>query len=394
MVNRVSLMCKAGVVAAMVCGLLAASVFAAPAPKDKEEKINMPTGPLVPTTEQLIDADTLASHPTGTLLVLHTNDIHDIIKPQADNPLGGMAYISGYVHQMRQKRPDTLMLDAGDLMQKGDTLGPASKGEAPYRALGAIGCDCTVPGNHDFAYGVDAFRNNIQLAGLNAICAGMVYEKTQKPLFPETLEKQVGSLKIGMIGGTANTSTPSDKNGKIIKFAQPELGKRVNELAQEMEPRVDLTIMILHNGTQAGLAIAKAAPAVDVVVCGHTNEVTEKPLKAESGALIVEVGRAGLWVGSLDMVVDRDEKKIGKYTYEMIPTDHKKIQPDEQLAQQIDEWEKKWCPEVQAPIAEAPKALSGSAEGGMGDAGRWLGRAILAKMNADVVLFHREFFRK
>ncbi|MCX7015426.1 MAG: 5'-nucleotidase, partial [Candidatus Sumerlaeota bacterium] len=57
--------------------------------------------------------------------------------------------------------------------------------------------------------------------------------------------------------------------------------------------------------------------------------------------------------------------------------------------------EKKWYPEVQTPIAQAPKGLSGSAaEGGMGQAGVWLGHAILAKMNADVVLFHREFFRK
>ncbi|MCX7014293.1 MAG: metallophosphoesterase, partial [Candidatus Sumerlaeota bacterium] len=270
---------------------------------------NTPTGPLKPTTEQLVPADTLAKDKTGTLLVLHTNDIHDIIKDPAGNTLGGMAYLAGYDESVRAKRPDTLILNAGDMLQKGDKMSVVSKGEAAYLALGAIGCDCTVPGNHDFFYGMDALRRNAKVSGVPMICASVVYEDTGEPAFPETLIKQVGDVKVGLIGATVPRGGIVENGRKIRTMDMTEAGKRVGELARKMDPEVDLTIVVYHAGLGPGLTVAGMAPTVDVVVCGHANEVTEKPEKAKTGALVVEVGRAGQWVGSLDMVVDKTQKK-------------------------------------------------------------------------------------
>jgi len=304
--------------------------------------IQKPTGPLHPTTEQLIDEAALSRHRTGKMVLLHINDVHEILKPPAKG-LGGLAYVAGYASQVRAKRPDTLFLDAGDILEKGDKMSQASRGEASYRVLGAIGLDCTVPGNHDFVFGLERLLENIKLVNLPIICAGMIYNDTKEPVLPETMIKQVGSLKVGIIGATIGRTARSER--PVTQFANAELGKRINELARKMEAEVDLTILVLHNGTYAGNVMAKAAPTVDIVVTGHTNEVTEVPAKAETGALILAVGRAGQWVGTMDLVVDCDQKKVARYTYEMIPMDHNKIQPDEKIARLVDELDRKWCPE-------------------------------------------------
>lgn len=360
----------------------------------KEGKVTKPVAKDMVTTSQVIPAETLAKHRTSTLLLLHVNDIHDIIKAPESNVSGGMAYIAGYVHQMRAQRPDVLMLDAGDLLQKGDTLGVASKGEATFRALGAIGCDLTVPGNHDFAYGVEQYRRCLKAPGLSAVCAGMEYTDNHESVFPPYKEFKIGEARIAVIGATANTNEPKDGSRVIRKFPNPELGQRIHKLAQELRTRTDLLIVLLHNGTDAANALSKAAPEIQLFVCGHSNEVAEKTIITESGALILEVGRAGQWVGKLDAVVDLDEKKLGKYSYQMATMDRSIIQPDEKLEDLISAWEKQWCPEATETLAQAPQGLKAGGMGQMGEQGQWLGQAMLAKTGGDIVLFHRDFFRK
>lgn len=307
------------------------------------------TGPLKPTTEQLIAPAALSGHKTGTLILLHTNDIHDILKTPAKG-LGGLAYVAGYANSIRAQRPDTLFVDAGDIQEKGDTMGPASKGEASYLALGSIGLDATVPGNHDFIYGLDKLLANTQRAHIPILCAGLQYDDTKEPVLPESMIKQIGGLRVGIIGATLPRSAHSTGR-PVTQFAGEVLGKRIDELARKLEPDVDVTVLVIHNGTFAAKAMAKAAPTLDIVVCGHTNEITEAPLKAETGALVVTVGRAGQWVGTLDLVIDRDQKKVAKYTYELIPMDHEKIKPDAKVAKVIADLDQKWGHEP-APAAK------------------------------------------
>jgi len=298
------------------------------------------TGPIRRTSGELIAPAALAGHRTGTLVLLHTNDIHDILKPPAQG-LGGMAYIAGYANRVRAQRPDTLFVDAGDIQEKGDWMGPISKGEASFRALAAIGLDATVPGNHDFVYGLDRLLTNVQLAHVPMLCAGVFYDDTKESVLPESMVKQIGGLKVGIIGATVPRSAHSQGRA-VTQLGGAELGQRIDALARALEPQVDLTVLVIHNGTFAAKSMAKAAPMLDVVVCGHTNEITEAPIKTDTGALIVTVGRAGQWVGTLDVVVDREQKKLARYTYELIPMDHQKITPDPKVAALIDELDRKW----------------------------------------------------
>lgn len=304
-----------------------------------------PMGPLVPVTEQLIPAETLAKDPTGTLLILHHNDLHDGIKPRP-RKLGGMAYIGGYVKSVRARRDDVLVLNAGDNIQNshgGDYMGLGSQGEASFRALGASGCDITVMGDHDFIFGLDKLQENLKAAGVTMVTAGVAYQDTGELVFPECLIRQVGGVKVGVIGAARKYSygvTPGAR--RLIGLEPPALFKRVNELARKLENQVDLTVVVYHEGTYGSKLLAAAAPMVDVVVCGHDNEVTQTPMKADTGALIVNMGGHGNYVGSLDLVVDKARKQIGRYTLDVVPIDRDKIRPDPEMEALIREWDKTW----------------------------------------------------
>lgn len=304
-----------------------------------------PTGPLVPVVEQLIPPETLAKDATGSCLILHHNDIHDGAKPRGGK-LGGIAYIGGYIKAVRARRPDTIVLNAGDNIQNshgGDYMGLGSQGETSFRELGISGCDMTVMGDHDFAFGLNKLQENLKLAGVPMITAGVKYQDTGELVFPEYLIRQVGDVKVGIIGATRKFSYGVTKGERRIAGLEPAaLFKHVDELARKIEPQVDLTVVVFHEGTYGSELLANAAPMVDVVVCGHDNEVTQTPMKSDTGALIVNQGGHGNYMGSLDLVIDKTQKKIAKYTYETIPIDTKKLTADPEIKKQIAEWDAKW----------------------------------------------------
>lgn len=318
-----------------------------------------PTEPLVPVTEQLVPAETLAKDQTGKVLILHHNDLHDGIKPRSGK-LGGMAYIGGYVKSTVARRPDTLVLNAGDNIQNshgGDYMGLGSKGEASYRALGASGCAITVMGDHDFTFGLAQLQENLKVAGVTMVTAGVTYQDTGELVFPEFLIRQVGNVKIGVIGATRKYSygvTPGAR--RIVGLDPAAMFKHVDALARKIEGQVDLTVVVYHEGTYGSKLLAEAAPMVDVVVCGHDNEVTQTPLKAGTGALIVNMGGHGNYIGSLDLLVDKTQKRVGSFTYETVPVDTKVLQPDPELQRQIAEWDQRWGqkPTARAKAAPAP----------------------------------------
>ncbi|HEY5553189.1 MAG TPA: metallophosphoesterase, partial [Opitutaceae bacterium] len=75
---------------------------------------------------------------TASLLILHTNDIHDHVRA-GDGGLGGLPYVAGYIRQVRSERDDVLVLDAGDVAEKGDLVAHRTHSKMTYELLRRIG---------------------------------------------------------------------------------------------------------------------------------------------------------------------------------------------------------------------------------------------------------------
>src|SRR5215467_2524351 len=136
--------------------------------------------------------------------ILHTNDTHSQIDPLPANDAnagkGGVARRATIVKQIRKDNPNTLLIDAGDVLQ-GTPYFNFYKGEVEYKAMSAIGYDVSTLGNHEFDNGVEALAAALKFANFDIVSAnydvkGTALEGRVKPYVVKT----VGGVRIGLLG--------------------------------------------------------------------------------------------------------------------------------------------------------------------------------------------------
>ena len=129
------------------------------------------------------------------ITILHTNDTHSQIDPLPANDAnagkGGVARRATVVKRVRKENPNTLLVDAGDVLQ-GTPYFNFYKGEIEYKAMSAIGYDVGTLGNHEFDNGVEALAKALTFANFDIVSAnydvkGTVLEQPVKGYVEKTL---------------------------------------------------------------------------------------------------------------------------------------------------------------------------------------------------------------
>lgn len=214
---------------------------------------------------------------TARLLILHTNDLHDHARP-GDGGHGGLPYVSGYIRQVRAERKDVLVLDAGDVTEKGDMVAFKSGETLMWELLRRIGYDAVTPGNHDEDAGRDGLHRYEKILGQPLLNLNLVRADGTPEYTPSRIV-EVAGLRVGIIG----LIVPR----KELGLAFEESGRALAIEAQRLKREVHLVIALCHEGSRNCAAWSKQAPAVDVFVSGHTHEPLAKPAVApETNAII------------------------------------------------------------------------------------------------------------
>src|SRR5262245_15650535 len=114
---------------------------------------------------ELIPADTI-------ITILHTNDTHSQIDPLPANDRnagkGGVARRATLVKRIRKENPNTLLIDAGDVLQ-GTPYFNFFKGEVEYKAMSLIGYDAGTIGNHEFDNGMESLAKALTFANFDIV---------------------------------------------------------------------------------------------------------------------------------------------------------------------------------------------------------------------------------
>ena len=149
--------------------------------------------------------DVFSANAADTVItILHTNDTHSQIDPLPANDAnagkGGVARRATLVKRVRKENPNTLLVDAGDVLQ-GTPYFNFYKGEVEYKAMSAIGYDVGTLGNHEFDNGVEALAAALKFANFDIVSAnydvkGTVLEARVK----RYVVKTVGGIRIGLFG--------------------------------------------------------------------------------------------------------------------------------------------------------------------------------------------------
>lgn len=102
----------------------------------------------------------------GSIVILHTNDVHGAI--------GGYAKVAALKDDYEAEGAYVLLMDAGDFIQ-GDPTVSAAEGAAAVELMNLAGYDAATLGNHEFDYGYDRLTALAQQAEFPMVAANVRY---------------------------------------------------------------------------------------------------------------------------------------------------------------------------------------------------------------------------
>jgi 5'-nucleotidase len=255
------------------------------------------------------------------ITILHTNDTHSQIDPILENDKtyagkGGVARRATLVKRVRRENPNTLVIDAGDVLQ-GTPYFNFYKGEVEYKAMSLIGYDAGTIGNHEFDNGVQSLAKALQFANFDIVSTNYdVRGSALESKVKTHVVKEVGGLRIGLFGlGISPTGLITPDNFKPVQYLDPvRMARGVTKLLREQE-RCTLVLGMSHlgyyptpkNGEVGDSQVAAQVDGIDFIASGHTHTFMEKPVLQKTPAgkdtIIFQVGRSGIYVGRVDFTV-------------------------------------------------------------------------------------------
>jgi 5'-nucleotidase len=248
------------------------------------------------------------------ITILHTNDTHSQIDPLPANDKyagkGGVARRATLVKRVRKENPNTLLIDAGDVLQ-GTPYFNFYKGEVEYKAMSAIGYDVGTLGNHEFDNGVEALAAALKFANFDIVSAnydvkGTVLEQRIK----RYIVKTVSGIRVGLFGlGVSPVALITPENFKGVTYIDPVIAAREVVRKLRDEERCSMVVCMSHlgyveKGDQGDSFVASQVDGIDFIASGHTHTFMDQPVTQTQpcGAktLIFQVGKSGIYVGRVD----------------------------------------------------------------------------------------------
>jgi 2',3'-cyclic-nucleotide 2'-phosphodiesterase (5'-nucleotidase family) len=354
---------------------------------------------LLSTVPTLASAAAALNPDSVCISILHTTDLHGHILPttdyDGDPDRGGLARCATQIRRWRRENSNSILIDVGDVYQ-GTDVSLRNKGALMIGLLNHLEYDAWVVGNHEFDWGIECFEHALQQSNMPVLAANMLMEGKLAGEFPDAkhpfakvqpfILKEIAGIKIAIIGIT----TPGmpfwlwPKFTRGLDFRHPVEPVR-RAIASAKGGGADAIVLTGHMGlkTRTGgddfantvMALTSEFPDVAVFIAGHTHQ--DVPSRLTNGVLFTQADHFGIHVGRVDLLFDRNSKKLlrreaicelmdNRFGFDQIVLSRAKSQLAESGAA------------VSEPIGELAETLRGrSRPGRPSDVERLIGAAIM-----------------
>ena len=242
---------------------------------------------------------------TGKTVILHTNDIH--------GEVSGYGYAMALRDKYEAKGAEVILVDAGDFSQ-GSIYVNVSKGYNAVSLMNEADYDVVAFGNHEFDYGFDALKANLEDAEFVAICSD-IFEGGKTIADANTIYTTASGLKVGFFA-MDTPETQTKVNPGLISTLTFATGDKFYEVAAEQVAELkkngaDLVVCIAHLGVDAESAPYRSTDlyakvkGIDFIIDGHSHTVMTK---GEGGEPIQSTGTKFENIGVV--IIDNKTKKI------------------------------------------------------------------------------------
>lgn len=246
--------------------------------------------------------------------------------------VGGFAGIKTLINEAKKENPDTLVIDAGDFSMGTLVQTIYDTEAAELRMLGALECEVTTLGNHEFDYrsaGLAGTLNaakesgepvpamvlcNIDWTSMEA--EGLTEEQQLlKNAFDSYGMKDYivitkGDVKIAVLGIFGEDSL-SCAPTCVLKFRDASEAAAETVAKIQADEDVDMIVCVSHSGTNENEnksedeILAKNVPDIDLIISGHTHTILNEPIR-HGDTYIASCGEYGKNLGTLSMTQRAD----------------------------------------------------------------------------------------
>lgn len=286
---------------------------------------------------------------TVDVLFLHDTHSHldSFLTVENGNPavVGGFSRIKTLIDEAKEKNPDALVLDGGDFSMGTLVQTIFDSDASELRMLGALSCDVTTLGNHEFDYRSQGLAGALNAAAASgdpvpamALCnidwAAMETEglTAEQRLLKDAFDNygmrnyvivEKGDLKIAVLGIFGEDSLKCAPTC-VLKFrnASEAAAETVAEI--KANESADLIVCVSHSGTNADESksedeiLAKNVPELDLIVSAHTHTALQQPIR-HGDTYIVSCGSYGVNLGSLSMTQSPETGRWSMTSYALLP---------------------------------------------------------------------------
>jgi sulfur-oxidizing protein SoxB len=260
--------------------------------------------------------------------------------------MGGYAHLATLVGRVRAERPgQTLLLDGGDALQ-GSATTLWTRGEDMVRAMNQLGVEVFTP-HWEFTLGIDRVRElfgDRDRRGLfrgDFVCHNAKELNWDEPIFQPYAIKELGGVRVGIIGQAFPYVPVSHPQRFVPGLTFGIQEDRVQQLVSELrdERRVDLVVLLSHNGLSTDVKMARRVRGIDVILGGHTHDGLPRPIVV-GRTLVINSGAHGKFLSRLDLDVRGGQ--IRAHSYKLLPVLSQHVPEDLPMARLIREIRAPW----------------------------------------------------
>ncbi|HMT14274.1 MAG TPA: bifunctional metallophosphatase/5'-nucleotidase, partial [Aestuariivirga sp.] len=176
------------------------------------------------------------------LTLLFASDLYNVDNAE---PRGGFARLNAVVKAERARNVPVIYAFGGDLISP-SLLSSFDQGEHTIALMNVAPPDLFVPGNHEFDFGPEVFARRMGEAKFPLFAANLrKADGSAAAGFQDTAMREVGGVKIGIVGITAQDSPEKSSPGKAYVFA-PSLDTTVAKAKELRDQGADLVVAVVH----------------------------------------------------------------------------------------------------------------------------------------------------
>lgn len=295
---------------------------------------------------------TPAQAETTSLTFLLTNDIYNV---ENDSGRGGFARLNAVVKAERAKGGNVIYAHAGDLISPA-LLSGLDQGEHTIVLTNIAAPDIFTPGNHEFDFGEQVFRQRMNEAKFPLFAANLrSSDGSPLPGFKDSEIRDIGGLKVGLVGLTADDSPVKSSPSPNLVFA-PTFDTAIARAKDLKAQGADLIVAVAHAKREVDMKLYQSG-VFDLILSGDDHDLA---LFYDGHTVLAESMTEANYVVAIDVkaeVSEKDGKRQVSWWPDFRVIDTASVTPDPETQARIEAYRKELDADLAVAIGTSSEPL-------------------------------------